>query len=554
MICQSVQNLPLTFDEQCNTTYRPSPAFAMNNLKIDNLTKEIVVGPAYNLLKGTCKSYMELYYTMEEGYRALSEQIDWNNPKGHRCPYDLTKPLPMQMSSQGRQIVPADFFFNNDLEYLRGGSNDKKYTASTIKSKAARYELKGIEDMVPNLWIPVKVVYDIYALLGISYWRTKRYNFYDYTTKLMSKHDVYLTKRILSIISVKVNEWYEYGHLDEIVVKRADQKLYTFKEGDFKRLHLNDIEDMGILLEKADPRESRYRRRDAWNMGIRIKTNREKNMVNRGRLKLLFNTEEFTSASGPNKEIDDAPFTYGFKQSKPSESDARSSDFNSCESNCSEETHESMPVPIINEPKVVVPINAARKLNTVKPIVNNARPKAGFHESVSPFRKGKRETAIKSSAVVNGDPIRHYLEPRLSIKSYRTNGLLNKDVSSTHWKQGHTLPEIQYFNGAARYLLEEVKGSFSTDAECLVLFVENVRLPDESSSLTLESPDKTYVTKFQSREHCSSGGLACLIAKAIIDESNKWHRRLGHVNFKNLNKIMKGNLVRGLPSKIFQND
>ncbi|GJT00645.1 ribonuclease H-like domain-containing protein [Tanacetum coccineum] len=51
-----------------------------------------------------------------------------------------------------------------------------------------------------------------------------------------------------------------------------------------------------------------------------------------------------------------------------------------------------------------------------------------------------------------------------------------------------------------------------------------------------------------------SGGLACLIAKATTDESNKWHRRLGHVNFKNLNKLVKGNLVRGLPSKIFQND
>ncbi|GJW05972.1 ribonuclease H-like domain-containing protein [Tanacetum coccineum] len=30
------------------------------------------------------------------------------------------------------------------------------------------------------------------------------------------------------------------------------------------------------------------------------------------------------------------------------------------------------------------------------------------------------------------------------------------------------------------------------------------------------------------------GGLACLIAKATTDESNLWHRRLGHVNFKNL--------------------
>ncbi|GJU22526.1 ribonuclease H-like domain-containing protein [Tanacetum coccineum] len=57
--------------------------------------------------------------------------------------------------------------------------------------------------------------------------------------------------------------------------------------------------------------------------------------------------------SGPDKEIDDSQFTYGPKQSKPSESDARSSDFNTCESNCREETHESMPEPVVNEPKVV---------------------------------------------------------------------------------------------------------------------------------------------------------------------------------------------------------
>nr|GEY09989.1 ribonuclease H-like domain-containing protein [Tanacetum cinerariifolium] len=51
-----------------------------------------------------------------------------------------------------------------------------------------------------------------------------------------------------------------------------------------------------------------------------------------------------------------------------------------------------------------------------------------------------------------------------------------------------------------------------------------------------------------------SGDLSCLLAKASIDESNKWHRRLGRVNFKNLNKLVKGNIVRDLPSKIFEND
>ncbi|GKE50976.1 hypothetical protein Tco_1486132, partial [Tanacetum coccineum] len=132
---------PLTFDELMHTPIDFS-ASVMNCLKIDNLTKEHLVGP--------------------------------NKPKGHRCPYDLNKPLPVKMLSQGYQIVPVYFFFNKDLEYLREWSNEKKYTVSTTKSKAAWYELKGIEDMVPNLWSLVKVVYDRYALLGISHWQTKR--------------------------------------------------------------------------------------------------------------------------------------------------------------------------------------------------------------------------------------------------------------------------------------------------------------------------------------------------------------------------------------------
>ncbi|GKC44529.1 ribonuclease H-like domain-containing protein, partial [Tanacetum coccineum] len=50
------------------------------------------------------------------------------------------------------------------------------------------------------------------------------------------------------------------------------------------------------------------------------------------------------------------------------------------------------------------------------------------------------------------------------------------------------------------------------------------------------------------------GGLTCLFAKAIIDESNLWHKRLSHINFKTMNKLVRGNLVRGLPSKLFVND
>ncbi|GJV13766.1 putative ribonuclease H-like domain-containing protein [Tanacetum coccineum] len=68
---------------------------------------------------------------------------------------------------------------------------------------------------------------------------------------------------------------------------------------------------------------------------------------------------------------------------------------------------------------------------------------------------------------------------------------------------------------------------------------------------------KGYITgkgKIKTENIVPLGGLACLIAKATTNESNLWHRRLGHVNFKNLNRLVKGNLVRGLPTKLFQND
>nr|GEY35732.1 retrovirus-related Pol polyprotein from transposon TNT 1-94 [Tanacetum cinerariifolium] len=76
----------------------------------------------------------------------------------------------------------------------------------------------------------------------------------------------------------------------------------------------------------------------------------------------------------------------------------------------------------------------------------------------------------------------------------------------------------------------------------------------ESSNARITSKGKIKAGSFNLKNIDPFGDLACLFVKASIDESNKWHRRLGHVNFKNLNKLVKGNLVRGLPSKIFAND
>ncbi|GJT86032.1 putative ribonuclease H-like domain-containing protein [Tanacetum coccineum] len=52
-------------------------------------------------------------------------------------------------------------------------------------------------------------------------------------------------------------------------------------------------------------------------------------------------------------EIDYSQFTYGSKQSQTTESETQTSDFDTCESDCSVETQEPLPEPTINEPKVV---------------------------------------------------------------------------------------------------------------------------------------------------------------------------------------------------------
>nr|GEW99476.1 hypothetical protein [Tanacetum cinerariifolium] len=79
------------------------------------------------------------------------------NLEGHEYPFDLSKPIPL-IKDQCCQVVPANYFINNDLEYLKGGSLSRKYTTSTTKTKAAKYDtIEGIEDMVPSLWSPVKL-------------------------------------------------------------------------------------------------------------------------------------------------------------------------------------------------------------------------------------------------------------------------------------------------------------------------------------------------------------------------------------------------------------
>ncbi|GKC31511.1 ribonuclease H-like domain-containing protein, partial [Tanacetum coccineum] len=113
--------------------------------------------------------------------------------------------------------------------------------------------------------------------------------------------------------------------------------------------------------------------------------------------------------------------------------------------------------------------------------------------------------------------------------------------------------ELQHFNlFYVSQMCDKKNMILFTGTECLVLYF-NFKLSDENQVL-LRVPRQNNMYSFNLENIVPNGGLAYLITKAAVDESNKWHRRLCHVNFENLNKLVKENLVRGLPSKIFQND
>nr|GEW18199.1 putative ribonuclease H-like domain-containing protein [Tanacetum cinerariifolium] len=76
-----------------------------------------------------------------------------------------------------------------------------------------------------------------------------------------------------------------------------------------------------------------------------------------------------------------------------------------------------------------------------------------------------------------------------------------------------------------------------------VYFVKDLKTPRQHNMYTI---DLNNVVPHKD--------LTCLVAKASVDESMLWHRMIGHLNFKTMNKLVRHKLVRGLPTKCFEND
>nr|GEW19351.1 hypothetical protein [Tanacetum cinerariifolium] len=115
--------------------------------------------------------------------------------------------------------------------------------------KAADYgQVKWIEDKVFRKWSLKKVIYDKHAYRGTYHWGSKRQRFYGYAFNMESSYDVYSRNMIIAVTSLNVMEWFGYSYLEEIISRRQNDKLYKFREEDFKRLRRQAIEDMLLLL------------------------------------------------------------------------------------------------------------------------------------------------------------------------------------------------------------------------------------------------------------------------------------------------------------------
>nr|GEW08316.1 putative ribonuclease H-like domain-containing protein [Tanacetum cinerariifolium] len=214
-------------------------------------------------------------------------------------------------------------------------------------------------------------------------------------------------------------------------------------------------------------------------------------------------------------------------------------------------------------------------LTQSRPVSNTAvRPVSAtlpnLTASVVSAAQGKQETwALKDKGVINSGCSR-YMKGNMSYLSefeelngryvaFGGNPNGGKITSKCKIKTGkldfndvYFVNELKFNLFSVLQMCDKKNRVLFTDTECLVLSLD-FKLPDESQVL-LRVPRENNIYNVNLKNIVRSGDLTCLFAKATIDESNLWHRRLGHINFKTINKLVKGNLVRGLPIKNFEND
>ncbi|GKC05679.1 putative ribonuclease H-like domain-containing protein, partial [Tanacetum coccineum] len=126
-------------------------------------------------------------------------------------------------------------------------------------------------------------------------------------------------------------------------------------------------------------------------------------------------------------------------------------------------------------------------------------------------------------------------------------------TSKLDFENVYYVEELQHFNlFSVSQICDKKNKVLFTDTDCLVLS-EEFQLPDENQ-VVLRIPREHDLYTFRISDLQPEQKVTCLVAKASLDESTRWHRRMAHVNFKTINKLAKEGLVDGLPLKVFTNE
>ncbi|GJW71705.1 ribonuclease H-like domain-containing protein [Tanacetum coccineum] len=154
--------------------------------------------------------------------------------------------------------------------------------------------------------------------------------------------------------------------------------------------------------------------------------------------------------------------------------------------------------------------------------------------------------------------------PKEVVNATRPKAVVNAVKCINHPEEGNSQMDLQdkgvIDSGCSRHMtwnmsyLIDYEGLMEDMLPLEVTPIEGksqAKLTDESQVL-LKVPRKNNMYSVDLKNIVE--GLTCLFAKATSDESELWHRRFGHISFKTMNKQVKGNLVRGLPSKLFENN
>nr|GEW21832.1 hypothetical protein [Tanacetum cinerariifolium] len=218
------------------------------------------------------------------------------------------------------------------------------------------------------------------------------------------------------------------------------------------------------------------------------------------------------------------------------------------------------PVPT-GKPKVTLVPTGKPQVSTPVPIGRLNRPflvstDRGYTPSESPFSATEDEGCSRS---MTGNKERlddfhafHGGKVTFGGGEGRITGKGTTRTPTLDFENVYYLKELQQFNlFSISQICDKKNQVLFTDTKCLVLF-KDFKLQDDSM-VVLKVPRKHKLYTINLNDLCPRGNLACLVAHASFDESVKWHRWMAHVNYKNMNRLVKGNLVRGLPPKLFKN-